>query len=124
MSLDWSLLCSGSDLQIQGSEICVAFSDDRSHKVLVRDSGDEYLLTAVVAWPALVATIPALAASTWQRNRTVNRIGFRIDQRGRLIAESSAPKQGLTAEEFQFYVRHLAIEADRYEYMLSGRDTH
>lgn len=124
MSLDWSLLCSGSDFQIQGSEISVAFSDERSHKVLVQESDDEYLLTAVVAWPALVATIPELAISAWQRNRTVSLIGFRIDKRGRLIAESSVPKAGLSADEFQYFVKHLAIEADRYEYMLSGKDTH
>ena len=124
MSLDWSLLCAGSDFQVQGSEISVAFSDDRSHKVSLQESDYEYLLTAIVAWPAVVATIPDLAISVWQRNRTVSLIGFRIDKRGRLIAESCAPRNGLTADEFQFYVRHLAIEADRFEYMLSGRDTH
>jgi hypothetical protein len=124
MSLDWSLLCDGSDFKIQGSEISVAFPDDRSHKVLLQESDDEYLLTANVARRALVATLPDLAISVWQRNRTVSLMGFRIDKLGRLIAESCVPKNGLTASEFQFYVRHLAIEADRLEYILSGSDTH
>lgn len=124
MSLDWTSMCKGAEFQVQGAEIIVAFSDERSHKLSVQETDDAYLLTAVVARPSVVAPIPELATSAWQRNRAVSLIGFRIDKRGRLIAESSVPKAGLSAEEFQFHVKHLAIEADRYEYMLSGKDTH
>jgi hypothetical protein len=124
MSPDWSSLCSVSDFEVDGQSIMVLFPDDRSHKILVQTSGNEYILTAVVAWPALVAATPDLAIFAWQRNRTVSLIGFRIDKKGRLVAESRVPQTGLTADEFQFYVRHLAIEADRFEYMLSGLDNH
>jgi len=50
-------------------------------------------------------------------------MGFRIDRRGRLVGEAWVPKAGLTGEEFQLYVRHLAVEADRFEYGLTGRDS-
>jgi len=53
---------------VQGSEITVAFSDERSHKLSLQETDDEYLRIAVVAWPALVTQIPELAMSAWQRN--------------------------------------------------------
>jgi hypothetical protein len=39
-----------------------------------------------------------------------------------LIAEAWIPKAGLTAEEFQLYVRTVALESDRFEYVLTGKD--
>jgi hypothetical protein len=39
------------------------------------------------------------------------------------VGEAWIPKAGLTESEFQLYVRTLAIEADRFEYALTGRDS-
>jgi hypothetical protein len=43
-------------------------------------------------------------------------------KKDRLIAECHVPKHGLTEDEFQFYLRTIAIEADRLEFLLTGRD--
>ncbi len=83
---------------------------------------------------------PNLSDEDWQTAvndaaGSLKRLGSEANQTGRVVCvhrlvspgrntASFAPKNGLTADEFQFYVRHLAIEADRFEYMLSGRDTH
>ena len=43
-------------------------------------------------------------------------------RRGRVVAGAWVPKAGLTQEEFQLYVRAVAVESDRFEYRLTGRD--
>ena len=49
-------------------------------------------------------------------------IEFRVDRRGRLVGEAWVPKPGLDADEFLLYVRRVAEECDRFEYILTGRD--
>lgn len=58
----------------------------------------------------------------WRRNRGNAIVGFRIDTRGRLLAEAVAPNIGLTAAEFENYLLAVAAEADRMELVLTGRD--
>jgi hypothetical protein len=69
-----------------------------------------------------VEEIPDAAVRAWVRNRSVMLVGFRVDERGRMVGESWVPKPGLTAAEFQFILRHLATESDRFEFQLSGQD--
>ena len=66
--------------------------------------------------------MPDLPIQVWLRNRATALVGFRIDSRGRLVGEALVPKAGLTAEEFQIYVRAVAVQCDRLEYLLTGRD--
>ena len=40
----------------------------------------------------------------------------------RRLAECRIPTYGLTREEFQFCIRIIAVEADRLEFLLTGRD--
>lgn len=69
---------------------------------------------------AQIARSPQLDA--WQRNRAVKLVGFRVDARGRLVAEARVPKHGLTPDEFRTYVSAVATEADRLELILTGKD--
>jgi hypothetical protein len=89
--------------------------------VSVKDEGEEYLLAAVVTRQA-VPLLSDLPVQAWLRNRGTSLLGFRIDRRRRLVAEAWVPKVGLTAEEFQMYLRAVAAEADRFEYSLTGKD--
>lgn len=70
-----------------------------------------------------MASLPDLPLKIWSRNRVVSLIGFRIDHRGRLVGEAWVPKVGITKSEFQLYLRTVAVEADRFEYTLTGRDS-
>jgi hypothetical protein len=88
----------------------------------VTEENDVYSLSAVVVRQRTVASLPELPVHTWLRNRAVPLVGFRIDRRNRLVGEAWIPKAGLTAEEFQLYVRTVAIECDRFEYLLTGQD--
>ena len=118
---DWKVFCRGAEFTLDGNDVDVTF-DNRSHRVTVTEEGDSYLLSAFVARQATVSGTTGLAEQMWLRNRATSLIGFRIDQRGRLIGEAWVPKPGLTADEFRFYVRTVAVECDRLEYVLTGRD--
>jgi hypothetical protein len=123
MTGEWTQLCQAKDIGIDGSQVTVRFQDERSHRVAVTETVQEYRLHAVVARPATVQRLGSdLPVATWLRNRAVNLVGFRVDGRGRLVCEAYVPKAGLSAEEFQLYLRTIAIESDRFEYALTGRD--
>lgn len=122
MADSWVRLCRAKDLTVDGLHIDVRFSDERRHRVTVEERVDDYLITAIVVRQAVVASIPDLPLQTWIRNRATQLVGFRIDRSRRLRAEAWVPKPGLTAEEFQLYVRRVAAECDRFEYLLTGRD--
>jgi len=122
MAADWVRFCRAKDLTVIESNIDVRFGDERTHRVTVTDKGDAYLISGLVVRQAVAASIPDLPVRAWVRNRTTQLVGFRIDRRQRLVGEAWLPKVGLTPEEFQLYLRLVASECDRFEYLLTGRD--
>ena len=122
MADSWVQFSRAKDFTIDGTHINVSFSDERRHRVTIEDRDDDFLISAIVVRQAVVNSIPDLPIQIWIRNRATQLVGFRIDRSGRLRAEAWVPKPGLTAEEFQLYVRRVAAEADRFEYLLTGRD--
>ncbi|WP_342375211.1 hypothetical protein NVS55_28445 [Myxococcus stipitatus] len=123
MGSDWRALCRGSRVTIDGDELIVDFENQRSHRVRVRETDEVIEFHAVVARSAAVRDISDLPLRLWRYNRASQLVSFRLDTRGRVYAEGWVPKAGLTAEEFQLTLRHVAAESDRLEYLLTGRDT-
>lgn len=123
MVVEWAKFCQASDFVVDGPHIVITFRDDRRHRVTVEEEDNEYVLRAFVVRQSIVDAIPNLPLQIWVRNRAVSLVGFRIDYRRRLVGEAWVPKDGITGSEFQLYVRTLAIEADRFEYSLTGRDS-
>ncbi|CAN5487669.1 hypothetical protein BH09SUM1_BH09SUM1_18860 [soil metagenome] len=126
MGDEWPKYCRARDLAVEGNRVAVSFTSGRSQKVAVTDEGESIRLSAIVAARATIAKMvekPAnLAILAWQRNRATGLVGFRIDERGRLVGEALVPRVGLTAEEFQIYLRTVASECDRFEFLLTGKD--
>ena len=120
MSANWEEFCNAPDFKVDGHSIAVRFAEDQSHTVTVQEQPDTYVLSAMVARQAIVSDVPDLPLEMWLRNRAVTLVGFRIDRRGRLMGEAWVPKAGLDAGEFQLYVRIVAIECDRFRYLLTG----
>lgn len=120
--IDWRKLCLGArDVQIEGDAVVVTLGRERQHRVDVESKSDAVELRAVVARRAVVEQEnPVLAA--WHRNRAVSLVGFRLDERGRLVGESWVPGAGLTADEFLVYVRGIAAACDLFEFQLTGKD--
>ncbi|CUS37801.1 conserved hypothetical protein [Candidatus Nitrospira nitrosa] len=121
--IDWRKLCTGAqDVQIDGEAVVVTLGRGRQHRVDVASKGEAVELRAVIARRAMVdeQDNPALAA--WYRNRAVSLVGFRVDDRGRLVGESWVPGAGLTADEFLVYLRGIATACDLFEFQLTGKD--
>lgn len=122
MAADWVRLCRGKDLTIDEPHALVRLDDGRQHRVTVEDQGGLYQLTAFVVKQSIVASLPDVPVQAWLRNRATTLVGFRIDRQHRLVAEVWVPKAGLTADEFHLYLHKIAEEADRFEFVLTGRD--
>ena len=122
MPREWTRWCEGSGLVIEDDAIEVYFADERHHRVCVDDEGDAFRLIGVVARRGVVEALENVALRVWRRNRSMQLVGFRLDDRGRLVGEAWIPKIGLSVEEFATYVRQVAVECDRLEYLLTGKD--
>jgi len=122
MTNDWLQLSIAPDLSVDGSFVDVKLQNGRKHSVEVSEQANELVLRAFVVKQSVVCSLPGLPLEIWKRNRSVSLVGFRIDRKNRLIAECSIPTPGLTREEFQLYLRTIAVEADRLEFLLTGRD--
>jgi hypothetical protein len=122
MADEWVMLCQADDLTVEGSSIQVRLGESRRQRVTVNDDGQSYALGSIVVRAATASALPDVVIKAWLRNRGTHLVGFRVDERGRLVGEAWVPKAGLSASEFQHYVRTVAIECDRFGYTLTGRD--
>lgn len=122
MTTEWPRLCRTKDFSVNDSNIDVQFSNGRHHRVNVEEFKGVYLLISIVARRAVASSLSDLPICAWLRNRATALMGFRIDRKGRLIGEAWVPKAGLTAEEFQLYVRTVATECDQFEFFITGKD--
>jgi hypothetical protein len=123
MSSSWHALCAGSRIQFDGDDVVVSFENGRKHRVRLRETESAIEVHAIVARAASVKDVTDLPLRVWLHNRAAQLVSFRIDTRGRVYAEGWVPKAGLTAEELQHVVRRVAAESDRFEFILTGRDT-
>jgi len=120
---DWARLCAGAkDIRVDGNAVIVSLGQMRQHRVDVSAEGDSIELTSVVARRGVVEQGKDTAIAAWQRNRGASLVGFRIDKGGRLLGEAWVPGAGLTADEFQFYLRSIAAACDLFEFQLTGKD--
>ena len=104
------------------SAVVVTFTNGRHHEVRIEALEDGYLLEAVVAGPRETASLDDPFMTAWQKNRRSRVVGYRVDDRRRLVAHAWSPREGLTRDMFLFLVRTLAREADRHELLITGAD--
>ncbi len=120
---EWHSLCKGHrDLRVSGDSLTVEFASGRTHMVRVEEHADHYVLVGVAARASATSVEDAPEQRAWTSNRTLDLLGFRVDERGRFVGEAWIPKPGLTSDEFILVARHLAAECDRMEYVLTGED--
>lgn len=120
---DWMMLCCAEEsITVDGNKLRVKLGEHRSHLVEINDAGEAIELKAIVARKIAISKINDLAIRAWCRNRATQLLGFKIDKRGRLMGEAWIPKVGLTNGELHLYIKKVAIECDRFEYLLTGND--
>ena len=118
----WGKLVRAKDILVEAKCILVKFADGRSHRVLVINHPDHWILRSLVVRQAAVAFDPEPMLAAAIRNRELRLCGLSVDVRGNLWGQCMVPKVGLDAHEFQLCARHLAAECDRLEYLLTGGD--
>ena len=112
---------------VQGNRVEVALAGAGRHQsVLISDEGDEFVLTSVVLGSQQV-TKPRkrwqqLTRLAWMRNADHQIVTFAFDRRHRLIGVIRHQKAYLDEAELELYIERLAVECDRFEYLLSGLD--
>jgi hypothetical protein len=122
----WQAWCGSDVLETADSSVTCwfgAINGSRRHIVRVVENEGDFGLEATIVGSAVLKQMSRSAQlEAWQRNRVVKLVGFRVDARGRLVAEARVPKHGLKPEEFRFYLMAVATEADRLELVLTGKD--
>jgi hypothetical protein len=108
----------GWDLEADG--FWVKVGNRRQHVAVVEESVLT-LLRSRVARRAILNKITEPELRAWQRNRVSELVGFRVDRQGVMVAETPIPSAA-RREEWSFLAFNLARCADRFEYVLSGRD--
>ena len=93
----------------------------RRQRVTVVPDSEGLLLRSRVARRAVLNNVTDPELRAWQRNRVSELVGFRIDRQGVMVAETPVPT-GAGRDEFTFLAFNLARAADRFEYVLSGKD--
>jgi len=120
---DWRAWCRPArDIEVDRESPIVTLDSGRKQRVEVKLTAETYELESVVARVALVASVTEVEYRAWWRNRSSQMVGFGFDAKGRLVAEAWIPRAGVTGDELQACLRHVAAEADLFEYQLTGAD--
>jgi len=117
----------GRSWVVSGDRVVVSTANgERQQEIRFSREGDHVVLTSIVLGRAAVTRDPArwneLTLRTWMRNAESNLVTFAFDDRDRLVARIRHLAEHLDARELELYVRALAAESDRFEYVLTGRD--
>jgi hypothetical protein len=121
LSADWKALTREAGLRPDGASIRVPCGSDRFHVVNVADDEPH----AIRIWSRVVTGGNApdgAALQAWKMNRFRELVGFKEEERGRIIGEAWIPRAGLTSDEWRVHVLTLARACDRLEYLWTGRD--
>ncbi len=127
LSMARRLAAERDEWTLNGNIVEVALAGAGRHQsVLIREQGDEFVLTSVVLGSAFV-TKPRrrwqqLTKLAWMRNADHQIVTFAFDRRHRLIGVIRHQKEYLDEAELELYIERLAVECDRFEYLLSGWD--
>ena len=112
---------------VDGKKIIIP-SGNRARKQIVyvqREQEHYVFVTTVLGTRAVTKDATwwrELARLAWQRNAEQQLVTFAFDKRDRLVGVIRHPVEHLDAAELELYIRTLARECDRFEYLLSGRD--
>ncbi|MEO8501261.1 MAG: hypothetical protein ABI565_10125 [Vicinamibacteria bacterium] len=120
---EWRRLCQGAHgVSLEGDDRVLVAVGERHQRIDILETPETFELKSVVVRQSTVASLPDLALRAWRRNRAMQLVGFRIDQKGRLIGEAWVPRVGLTRDEFLITLQRLAAECDLFEFHLTGKD--
>jgi hypothetical protein len=118
---DWRDWARRSGWQSDEDGFWVQLGVRRQRVIVIEGESGSRLFRSRVARRAIVNRVSEPELRAWQRNRVSELVAFRIDRQGVMIAETPIPSDA-ARDEWAFLAVNLARSADRFEYLLSGRD--
>ncbi len=122
MSSKWVNWCEETDMSCQGSTVQVELSNKRYHRVEILEENDGITLEGKIHGSYNPENYREFVLSLWEKNRAIDICGFAFKSNGVIVGRAVVPTAGLTKILLQTYVRKVAVECDRLEYLLSGKD--
>jgi hypothetical protein len=114
----------GLSWETDGSSVLVRFKTGRQQRVTVSLEGGAYLLESVVLArrdrPEGLGS-RELMMRAWLRNAHTQIVAFGMDRREKLVGRVRVPVNSIHRHA-RTYIELLAIECDRFEYVLTGTD--
>lgn len=106
--------------------IQATFPTGRGQKVRYERRGEHYLFTSRVATEAHLEHLSwtEIAKEVLLRNRITEVVAFGIRDWHAVEAWVEQRASTLRTAKLKFYIAQLAREADRFEYLLTGKDVH
>lgn len=106
--------------------VTAEFLNGRKQVIEYRSDGEHYVFTTRIVRRSVVDEIgrERLASDILLLNRSTDVVTFRFDRKGGLEGYIEQRAASLSPEELRFYLACLAREADRREFLLTGRDHH
>ena len=106
--------------------IQVTFPNGRGQKVRYQRRGEHYLFTSRVATEGHLQHLSwkEISREILLRNRLTEVVAFGVRNWHAVEAWVEQRAFTLRTEKLKFYVAHLAREADRFEFLLTGKDIH
>lgn len=116
---------SGLRFHWEPGAVVAEFINGRRQTIKYWREGEHYVFTSKVAGRAVVEREgeERIAKEILMRNRATDVVIFRLTEKG---VEGRIEQRAATLQpdELRFYLALLAREADRFEYLLTGRDSH
>jgi hypothetical protein len=119
------LPCSSLRLQYKAGQARISLPNGRSQTVAICRDGQWYRMSSAVLGAVETARVIGDDHSfwwTWQRNAHTDLVNFTLDKQGRLVGRVDQLAATMQEDELLFAISRLAIECDRLEYLLVGRD--
>ena len=120
---EWQAWCrKEKDIDVEREAAVVNLKTGRKQRVYIRLADETMELTSFVARRCSWDSDSNIHVRAWRRNRSTHGVGFGVDDKNRLLARAWMPLVGATKGEFLECLKHLAAEADLFEYQLTGKD--
>jgi len=114
----------GNEFRLQNNRVIVEFPEmQRKQKILLGRKKNLLVMSSVVIkLDPEKETLQPLVCQIWRKNALLSLVSLSIDSRHRVVGKISVLYDSVTEENLAFYLRSLARECDRFEYVLSLED--
>ncbi len=111
---------------LKGRSIIVELTQQgRKQRIKLNKQGETYVFSSIIINSNAIRGKKRrrrLAYRAWRKNGIKDLVSFSFNDKGDLVGVIEQPVQTLDHEELSLYIETLAMECDRFEYILTGDD--